>query len=134
MLYTGASERPRAEARLGLRRLALEDLVAQADVVTLHVPLAPDTRHLVDASLLERFKPGSILVNTVARRLVDTAGAGRRRCGRAAWRRRAWTCFEHEPAVEPELLALENVVLLPHIGSATSRGARTRWRGSWPRT
>lgn len=120
MLYTARSERPRAEERLGLRRLALEDLVAQADVVTLHVPLGPETHHLVDASLLGRFKPGSILVNTSRGGLVDTqALVGALRSGRLA--AAALDVFEHEPSVEPELLALENVVLVPHIGSATGR-------------
>jgi len=120
MLYTARSERPRAEEGLGLRRLALEDLVAQADVVTLHVPLGPETHHLVDASLLERFKPGSILVNTSRGGLVDTqALVGALRSGRLA--AAGLDVFEHEPSVEPELLALENVVLVPHIGSATGR-------------
>jgi glyoxylate reductase len=120
LLYTARSARPEAEERLGLRRLPLEELVEQADVVTFHVPLGPETRHLVDARLLERFKPGSILVNTSRGGLVDTqALVEALRTGRLA--AAALDVYENEPAVEPQLLELENVVLVPHIGSATGR-------------
>jgi len=69
--------------------------------------------------VLDRFKPGSVLVNTARGPLVDaTALAAALRKGRPA--AAGLDVFEHEPAVEPELLALENVVLLPHLGSATA--------------
>ena len=120
MLYTGRTARPEAEAALGVRRLPLEELVEQADVVTLHASLTPETRHLVDERLLERFKPGAILVNTSRGALVDTPALVAALCtGRLG--AAALDVYEHEPAVEPELLELENVVLAPHIGSATAR-------------
>ena len=120
ILYTARTARPEAEARLGVRRLPLEELVEQADVVTLHASLTPETRHLVDERLLERFKPDAILVNTSRGALIDTpALVAALRAGRLA--AAALDVYEHEPAIEPELLELENVVLVPHIGSATAR-------------
>jgi glyoxylate reductase len=122
LLYSSRSARPDsiwAEARLGLERVELTELVGRADFVTLHVPLSPQTRHMVDAGLLERFKPGSVLVNTARGPLVDAkALAAALRAGRLG--AAGLDVFEHEPEVDPELLELENVVLLPHVGSATA--------------
>jgi glyoxylate reductase len=104
------------------RGTSLEELVAQSDFVSLHVPLDEETRHLVDAPLLARFKPSSILVNTARGGLVDTAAlVDALRNGPLA--AAALDVYEHEPEVPRELLELENVVLAPHIGSAT-RSAR----------
>jgi glyoxylate reductase len=122
LLYTSRSVSAHniwAEARLGLERVELDELVARADFVTLHAPLTPATRHLVDAALLERFKPGAVLVNTARGGLVEArALASALREGRLA--AAGLDVFEHEPEVEPELLELEKVVLLPHVGSATA--------------
>ncbi len=119
-LYASRSSKPEAEARLGLQRATLDELVARSDFVTLHAPSTPETRHLVDADLLARFKRGAILVNTSRGPLVDAkALAAALREGHLA--AAGLDVFEHEPVVEPELLALDNVVLLPHIGSATSK-------------
>ncbi len=118
LLYTSRTPRPEPEARLGLEQVDLGELVAQSDFVSLHVPLTAETRHLVDRTLLDRFKPGAVLVNTARGALVDAkALAAALRSGRLG--AAGLDVFEHEPAVEPELLALESVVLLPHIGSAT---------------
>jgi glyoxylate reductase len=120
LLYAAPRRRPDVEERLGIEHVALEDLVARSDFVTLHAPLTPATRHLVDAGLLSRFKPGSILVNTARGALVDErALAAALRSGPLA--AAGLDVYEREPAVEQELLALENVVLEPHIGSATAR-------------
>jgi glyoxylate reductase len=120
ILYTSRSARPEAESRLGLERVGVEDLVERSDFVTLHAPSTPETRHLVDEALLERFQPDSVLVNTARGPLVDAkALAAALRRGRPA--AAGLDVFQHEPAVEPELLALENVVLLPHLGSATAK-------------
>ncbi len=105
--------------REGVERRELPDLVAESDVVTLHVPLSKETRHLVDAELLKRFKPGSILVNTSRGGLVDTAALVQAlRSGPLA--AAGLDVYEREPEVPAELRELENVVLAPHIGSATS--------------
>jgi glyoxylate reductase len=123
LLYTAGRIRPETiwtEARLGVKRVDLGELVERSDFVTLHAPLTPETDHLVDAALLARFKAGSVLVNTSRGGLVDTAAlAVALRDGPLA--AAGLDVYEHEPQVEPELLELENVVLLPHIGSATAK-------------
>jgi glyoxylate reductase len=122
LLYTPRTVHPDniwAEGRLGLERVELTELVGRSDFVTLHVPLSRQTRHLVDDKLLELFKPGAVLVNTARGGLVDgRALAAALKSGRLA--AAGLDVFEHEPSVEPELIALENVVLLPHVGSATA--------------
>jgi glyoxylate reductase len=119
LLYTSSRPRPEAESRLGLEQVQLEELVERSDFVTLHAPSTPETRHLVDGPLLERFKAGSVLVNTARGPLVDErALAAALRRGRPA--AAGLDVFEREPAVDAELLELDNVVLLPHLGSATA--------------
>lgn len=106
------------EVELNLRAAPLDDVLAEADIVTLHVPATPATRHLIDAQALARMKPGSFLVNTARGSLVDEnalyaalisgqiAGAG-------------MDVFEKEPPVGSPLLALPNVVVTPHIAAGT---------------
>jgi glyoxylate reductase len=98
--------------------LPLHELLAQADVVSLHLPLTGKTHHLIDAAAVARMKPGAVLVNTSRGPIVDEqALADALRAGRIAGA--ALDVFEHEPAVDPGLLELEDVVLVPHLGSAT---------------
>jgi lactate dehydrogenase-like 2-hydroxyacid dehydrogenase len=96
----------------------VEALAEQADVLSIHVPGGAATRHLVDARLLARMKPTAILVNTARGTSVDEAALAEAlaRRGIAA---AGLDVYEREPAVDPALLVLENVVLLPHLGSAT---------------
>ena len=100
----------------------LHALLRFADVVTLHCPLTPDTRHLIDAAALAAMQSTSVLINTARGAVVDEAAlvAALREATIAG---AALDVFEHEPAVSEELLAMENVVLTPHIASAT-RDAR----------
>jgi glyoxylate reductase len=96
----------------------LDEVLATADVVSLHLPLSPETRHLIDADALGRMKPGAVLVNTSRGPIVDEAAlVAALRDGQIAGA--ALDVFEHEPQVDPGLLDLENVVLVPHLGSAT---------------
>lgn len=96
----------------------LERLLADADVVSLHCPLTAETRRLIDAAALARMRPGAVLVNTARGPIVDegalAAALAERRISGAAL-----DVFEAEPAVRAELLGLENVVVTPHLGSAT---------------
>jgi glyoxylate reductase len=106
------------EKELGARFLPLEDLLAQADVVSLHCPLNAETRHLIDAEALGRMKPSAFLVNTTRGPVVDEAAlAEALRTGAIAGA--GLDVFEREPEVHEALLELENVVLIPHLGSAT---------------
>ena len=96
----------------------LGPLLEEADVLSLHVPLTSETRHLIDAAALGRMRPTAVLVNTARGGLVDEAAlVAALRSGALAGA--ALDVFETEPAVRGELLALENVVLTPHLGSAT---------------
>jgi len=118
-LYAARSRHLEAEERLGARHATLEDLLAESDVVTLHAPLTPETRHLIDRDALARMKPGAVLVNTSRGGLVDAAAlADALARGRPA--AAALDVYEEEPRVPEELLALEQVVLAPHMGSATT--------------
>ncbi len=115
--YHGRRESPRAAA-LEATRLDLDELLATSDVVSLHTPLTPETEGLIGARELALMKPTATLVNTARGAVVDEAAlAAALREGRIAGA--GLDVFEHEPQVHPGLLELENVVLLPHIGSAT---------------
>jgi glyoxylate reductase len=92
--------------------------VEEVDVLSLHCPLTEETRHLVDAAGLARMKPSAVLVNAARGPVVDeVALADALRLGVIAGA--ALDVFEREPEVEEALLSLENVVLCPHLGSAT---------------
>ncbi|MFC4561886.1 2-hydroxyacid dehydrogenase [Nocardiopsis mangrovi] len=106
------------------RWLPLDELLASSDVVSLHCPLTSETRHMVDADALKRMKSSAYLINTARGPVVDEkalvavlqsggiAGAG-------------LDVYEDEPAVQPGLAEMDNVVLAPHLGSATTE-TRTR--------
>lgn len=105
------------------RYVGLDELLQTSDVVSVHVPLRPDTRHLIDRTALARMKRSAYLINTSRGPVVDEDGL--------AWALRehliagaALDVFEQEPQIHPDLLKLENVLLVPHLGSAT-REART---------
>ena len=107
----------------GMRRVTLDELLVTSDVVSLHVPLNAATRHLINRRALARMKRTALLINAARGPVVDEAAL--------AWALSerliagaALDVYEREPAVEQELLALEQVVLAPHLGSAT-RDTRT---------
>ncbi len=115
--YHGRHEAP-AAAALGAVRLDLDELLAVADVVSLHCPLTAETRHLIGARELGLMKTTAILVNTARGPVVDEAAlVTALRGGEIA--AAGLDVYEREPAVEPGLLELENAVLAPHLGSAT---------------
>jgi glyoxylate reductase len=111
--YAGSLPVPPMEA------MSLDQLLATSHVVSLHVPLTSATRHLIDGTALARMRRTAFLVNTSRGPVVDEAAL--------AWALRerliagaALDVYEHEPKIEPELLSLENVLLAPHLGSATT--------------
>ncbi|HYJ79376.1 MAG TPA: D-glycerate dehydrogenase [Longimicrobiaceae bacterium] len=124
VIYHGRSRLTGAEeGEIGAEPVAFDELLARSDVLSLHAPLTPATRHALDAGALGRMKPGSYLVNTARGALVDEAALARAlREGPLAGA--GLDVYEREPLVTPELLGLPNVVLLPHVGSAT-RETRT---------
>lgn len=96
----------------------IDELLATSDVVSVHTPLTSTTRHLIDAGALARMKSDAVLVNTSRGAVVDErALVAALRAGVIGGA--ALDVFEHEPAVTPGLLELDQVVLVPHLGSAT---------------
>lgn len=110
---------PELVTELGLEsRASVDDLVREADFVSLHCPATPETRHLMDARRLALMKPAAFLINTARGDVVDEAALiAALHAGTIAGA--GLDVYEREPAVSPELLTMENVVLLPHLGSAT---------------
>lgn len=112
------------ETALAAEWVDWETLLTASDILSLHAPATPQTRHLLDRAALTRMKPGSYLVNTARGTLVDEAAlADALRHGPLAGA--GLDVYEHEPRIAPALLDLPNAVLLPHIGSAT-RETRAR--------
>jgi len=119
VIYTDAIRAPEAaEHELGARFVDMDTLLRDADFVTVHVPLMAETRHLISAERLRKMKPTAYLINTARGPVVDNealyqalhagtiAGAG-------------LDVHEHEPQIHPGLVSLKNVVLTPHIASAS---------------
>jgi glyoxylate reductase len=102
----------------GGQAMSFDRLLNSSDIVSLHVPLTPDTRHLIDRKTFARMKRSAYLVNTSRGPVIDEAAL--------AWALQerliagaALDVYEQEPAVHPDLLSLENVLLAPHLGSGT---------------
>lgn len=110
---------PQEAAALGATGLdSLEEVIERSDVVSLHCPATPETRHLINAERLARMRQGAFLINTARGDVVDEAALVQAlKSGHLAGA--GLDVFEREPAVSPELLSMENVTLLPHLGSAT---------------
>ncbi len=124
ILYNDARRNDDAERELDATFVTFDELLAGSDVVSLHVPLLPETRHLIDARALRKMKRTAILINSSRGPVVDEhALAEALRDGVIAGA--GLDVFEREPDVDPLLLERENAVLLPHIASA-SEETRTR--------
>ncbi|MFC3453909.1 2-hydroxyacid dehydrogenase [Amycolatopsis speibonae] len=119
IVYSGRSRAAEdVEKTLGAKYVPFEELLESSDVLSLHCPLTPETRHLIDADALRSMKPGAYLINTTRGPVVHEAAlADALEAGEIAGA--GLDVFEAEPEVEPRLLDRENVVLTPHLGSAT---------------
>jgi glyoxylate reductase len=103
---------------LAAERLPLERLLAEADVLSLHCPLTPETHHLIGPAELEAMKPSAVLVNAARGPIVDE-GALAKALAAGEIAAAGLDVYEREPRVEPGLLGRDDVVLAPHLGSAT---------------
>jgi glyoxylate reductase len=110
---------PAPRSLAGYTSMSLDQLLATSDVVSVHVPLLPETRHLIDRTALSRMKRSAYLINTSRGPVVDEDAL--------AWALRegiikgaGLDVYEEEPKIHPGLLKLENVVLVPHLASATA--------------
>lgn len=119
ILYSARQPLPDAEERaLNARFVSLPDALRRADFLSLHVPYTPQTHHLLNAETLALMKPEAYLINTARGPIVDEAAlVAALQTGRL--RGAALDVFEDEPRIHPALLSMEQVVLAPHIGSAT---------------
>lgn len=130
VVYWNRRPRPEWEQETSARRVDLQELLTTADVVSLHVALTPETKPLIDAGELALMKKEAILVNTSRGAVVDQraliavlAAGGIRAAG--------LDVYDGEPTIPPELRSLENVVLLPHLGSATREARGAMWDLAW---
>jgi lactate dehydrogenase-like 2-hydroxyacid dehydrogenase len=118
--YDVVRSTPAVEEELGAQFVDRETVLREADFLTLHVPLTLETHHLVGARELSMLKPTAFLINAARGQCVDEAALvaalqSKRLAGAGL------DVFEHEPHVHPDLLSLPNVVLAPHVGSATAQ-------------
>ncbi len=119
IVYTNRTRNAAVETELGARAVTFDELLEQSDVLALHAPSTPETRHVIDAAALARLRPGAILVNTARGPLIDEPALVQAlQSGRIA--AAGLDVFEREPHLAPGLTDLDNVVLLPHLGSATA--------------
>jgi glyoxylate reductase len=126
LLYHGRRPSPELDA-LGARGVPLDQLLAESDFVSLHVPLAPETRHLIDARALSQMKPTAYLINTARGPVVDEAAlVAALKAGQIAGA--GLDVYEDEPTMAVGLADCPNALLLPHLGSAThaTRAAMSR--------
>ena len=110
---------PAEAAALGAEpRSSLDQVLEESDFVSLHCPATPETRHLMNRERLRQMRPGAFLINTARGDVVDEAALVEALSG-GPLAGAGLDVFEKEPQVSPALVAMENVVLLPHLGSAT---------------
>jgi glyoxylate reductase len=119
IVYSDARQAPaEVERELGARRVELDELLRTADVVSIHAPLMDETRHLINADTLALMKESAYLVNSARGPIIDEAAlVDALKAGKIAGA--GLDVYENEPETHPGLLELDNVVLLPHLGSAT---------------
>lgn len=124
VLYHSRRPLPDSPHSSAWRFVSMDGLLSGSDVLTLHLPLSEDTRHLIGREQLRRMKPAALLVNTSRGPVVDEAALSEAvREGRLAGA--GLDVYEHEPRIHPGLMKLPQVVTLPHLGSATL-ATRTR--------
>ena len=117
VIYYGRHNSPALD-ELGAKLVSLDDLLAESDFISLHVPLTPDTKHMLGAKEFAKMKRTAILINTARGPVIDEAAlaeALKNHVIAAA----GLDVYEREPEIESALKSLDNVVLMPHVGSAT---------------
>lgn len=118
IIYYDRNKRMNFEVELAAKKVSLEKLMKRSDVISIHLPLTEQTFHLLDKEKLKLMKSTAVLVNTARGEIVEEEylihQLQRKKIFAAGF-----DVYENEPNINPKLLGLENVFLLPHIGSAT---------------
>ena len=121
VIYHGPRRKPAAEERVGATYFkTLEDMLATADIVSLHCPLTAQTKHIINTQTLKAMRSDAVLVNAGRGALIDEAALVDAMQG-GHLSAAGLDVFEHEPVVHSGLLELDNVTLAPHIGGATTQ-------------
>lgn len=118
VLYNKHTPDPEAERELGVKFVTLDELLSQSDFITLHVPLTPETRHMINKEAFAKMKKGSYLVNTARGQVVDERDLINA-LSEAQIAGAALDVFDNEPNISPELISNQRVITTPHIASAT---------------
>ncbi len=118
IIYTGRKPNAEMEKQLGARFVDKDTLLKEADFISIHVPLTPETRHYISERELKLMKNTAVLINTSRGPVVDEKALARALKSGEIWGA-GLDVFENEPDIEPELKELDNVVIVPHIASAT---------------
>ena len=117
IIYWGPRRKYEAERELGIEHVTLDQLLVQADFVSLHPPLNDETRHMISDKQFALMKPTAFIINTARGAIIDEK-ALLRALKKKKIAGAALDVFEHEPNVPPAFKTLQNVVLTPHLGSA----------------
>ena len=119
IIYNKRNRDTECEEKMGVGYCGLEELLSQSDVVSLHVPLTEETRHMINKDTIGKMKKGSYLINTARGAVVNEHDlVDSLRNGHLSGA--ALDVFDNEPNIDPELIGMENVILTPHIASATN--------------
>lgn len=118
VLYHDIKRNEEFEKEFSATYLPLDDLLKQSDFISIHVPLLPTTQHLINAEKLKLMKPTAYLINTSRGPIIDESALVKALADKTI-KGAALDVFEFEPKITPELLPLDNIILTPHIASAT---------------
>ncbi len=118
IIYYNRTKKVDFESELNAKKVSLKKLLASSDIISLHLPLTNNTFHLLDKTLLSLMKPTTILINTARGEIVDENELIKMLKAKKIFSA-GFDVYENEPNINPQLLKLDNVVLLPHLGSAT---------------
>ncbi len=118
ILYYDKTNNEQIEKRFGGKKVTLNTLLKKADFISIHLPLTPDTYHLLNKEKLQMLKSTAVVINTARGEIIDERELIKLLKGRKIFAA-GFDVYENEPAVNSELFKLDNVVLLPHVGSAT---------------
>ncbi|CAL8979241.1 Glyoxylate/hydroxypyruvate reductase B [Rhodoplanes serenus] len=119
IIYNDVRRDAELEAALGARFVDKETLLRESDFLTLHVPLIPETHHYIGEKELAAMKPTAVLINAARGPVVDEKALARALKDKVIWGA-GLDVFENEPKVEPDLLGLDNVIVVPHVASGTT--------------